>query len=389
MVDVQGRFLLLNAEAVTVTLPPGSSLRQWKEALHDLPEFRDAVPSHYWLEILEDDEPVTENSFADAGGFVFDGADAPSYRVMCLRVPDMGPVVNAVTEAVGGGRIKLEFFDQIWGIYRDKIKPTYEPDAHYEKYGKAGWWFRFLEFFRDRAQISHFELVLRGEPWDALWSQSGSVHWGEFLQWMSSDRSAAVLLCSAEDSLFEVLPAALRADKEIATAAVLGCEYPRPYHSFALEHVVGDLRRDREFCLKALRRGRGLLEHVSAEFCADREVVMQALRNCEFWSAPRQFRCATEDLRADREVLRTAIESNPACLIEAQAEFRDDKKMVLAALLGVSKLEPSQEKMSYMKFYIEAFASARLREDPDVISATRVARDAIEEWMDSVEEREA
>ena len=380
--DQVGRFLLLNGEEVTVDAPSqAASLMQWKLAL--LQKLAGVVPSHHWLEILKDGEPV--------------GATEPvplhpnhEYRVVALRVPDLPPSVSTAIQILlkrgesfpdpyvpHDSTRDEQFLGGLWRIYRDEIARDFEPLAQYEKHGKAGWWLRVSERFREHARFS-------GDKTDLFrFARFDTTEGGEFLQWVGNDRAAALLLCSVTDRIFPHLSEAMRADKAIAENAVLHCEHPDElfyYHAFRA--ASPELRGSLPFCQKALSAGRARLQDVvwpseggllgAGDY---RELVLQGLRFAKEPFAA-HFYPLNAQLKQDAEVVRIAVARDPRLLGKLSVGLRDDKDLVLwglkAELRNKSYLlwgnAAEQKKLvSGRLASILALASERLQKDPDIL----------------------
>ena len=130
--------------------------------------------------------------------------------------------------------------------------------------------------------------------------------------------------------LFENAPAALRADRQVALAAVVK-------HGDALEYASAALRDDPEFMRSVRQR---LLEDIA---------------QADSFDAWRLFRDAPAALRADRQVALAAVAENGDALQLASEELRDDRQV---ALVAVAKYGPALD-----------FASEALRDDRQVVLA--------------------
>ena len=211
--DQVGRFLLLNGEEVTVDAPQQlDSLMQWKLALLSPgTPLAGTVPSHHWLEILKDGEPVAPDG---AAILLYDGAEPMhlpnhEYRVVALKVPEMPPSVgsaihkilhvqNAFPDPYNASTPghELEFLGGLWRIYRDEVKPSFEPLARHEKHGKAGWWLRVSEVFREQAvaRAGAGSPLLNNANADVFrFARFDTPEGREFLHWLSADRAATFL----------------------------------------------------------------------------------------------------------------------------------------------------------------------------------------------------
>lgn len=95
----------------------------------------------------------------------------------------------------------------------------------------------------------------------------------------------------------------------------------------ATPRASDELRADREVILAAVQHDGCMLKHASAELRADREVVLAAVQN-----NGQALVEAQRKLHADREVVLAAVETYPSAFRYASAELRTDVDVVLAAL---------------------------------------------------------
>ena len=95
----------------------------------------------------------------------------------------------------------------------------------------------------------------------------------------------------------------------------------------ALGYASEDLRADREVVLAAVQQNGRALHYASGDLRADHEVVLTAVRQ-----NVTALCCASEDLRADREVVIAAVRENGDALEYASKDLRADRETVLAAV---------------------------------------------------------
>jgi len=115
--------------------------------------------------------------------------------------------------------------------------------------------------------------------------------------------------------VLELASEVLRADKEIVNAAVA-------QNSRALRHAAEPLKDDKAFVLAILKTSprRGQTGHSSWPVNPEHESLVHALA------------CASDRLRADKEVVLAAVAQNGLALLDAHEAFRSDKEVVLAAV---------------------------------------------------------
>ena len=75
---------------------------------------------------------------------------------------------------------------------------------------------------------------------------------------------------------------------------------------FALEYASNELRADREVVLAAVAQHGYTLRHASEELRADRKVVLKAVAQCSY-----ALKYASEELRADRYIVNFARSTRP------------------------------------------------------------------------------
>ncbi len=96
---------------------------------------------------------------------------------------------------------------------------------------------------------------------------------------------------------------------------------------WAFSYAPTELRADREVALQAVRKDGDLLEFVSPELQADREVVYAAVSR-DGW----MLKFASPELRADRAVVLAAVQQSGQALQYASPELRANKFVVLQAV---------------------------------------------------------
>ena len=93
-----------------------------------------------------------------------------------------------------------------------------------------------------------------------------------------------------------------------------------------LDYAPENLRSDKEFILKAIRRGGmdGTLEYVSQELRADKDVVLEAIKQ---YSGDVRYAC--EELKNDRDFILSAVKIN-GDVLETLFKHPDEKKCIKA-----------------------------------------------------------
>ena len=144
--------------------------------------------------------------------------------------------------------------------------------------------------------------------------------------------------------------------QELRGSRGLGEQLPRSVPTLAYELLlVRRTAEQTEWLLRVAQNGQAL-EFASDEIKADREVVATAVA-----AHGHALRCAAAELRADRDVVGAAVARNGGALQYASAAVRGDHTVVLAAV------RQDGEALAY--------ASAALRDDREVVQAA-VAQDA-------------
>ena len=150
-----------------------------------------------------------------------------------------------------------------------------------------------------------------------------------------------------------------------------------------IKNVSPRLRSDKEFILKAVKTSGFFLLHIDPVFQKDKDVVFEAVKSdfCAFaWADeslkkdrdfvlacckvnPGILQYVDGSLLEDREIAITAIETNGRALMFIGESFRDDKEIVLKAIANSHILD-------WVIINVPlAYASERLRNDPDVVKA--------------------
>lgn len=178
---------------------------------------------------------------------------------------------------------------------------------------------------------------------------------------VKAEKEVAIAAVSLDGALLKHAAASLRADREVVRAALTG-------HWSALRHANTMLRNDEEVVKERWSRQvvtDGLaLERSTLAIQADREVVLIAVSQK---GSALQF--ASEALKADKEVVWAAVAQHGPALRFADASLRDDEEVVLTALQNSEQALP--------------FASERLRQEPAVLEAARLSERS--RWLRMVE----
>ncbi len=145
---------------------------------------------------------------------------------------------------------------------------------------------------------------------------------------------------------------------------------------FELKNAPETVRDNKDFAIKILPMGGGLLDAFSERLRADKDVVTAAVGSA--WNA---LGYAAEELRGDRDVVLAAVRHDGYALQFASDELKDDKEIVLTAIETYEGdvLEYASKRLKDDKETVLAavkrcgdsigFASERLRHDADVIRA--------------------
>ena len=96
---------------------------------------------------------------------------------------------------------------------------------------------------------------------------------------------------------------------------------------FDLEFASEELRAERQVVLAAVKQFGNALEYASKELRADREIVLAAVKR-NGWA----LRFASKELRADRQFVLAAVKAGGDALQFASVELRADRYMVKFAM---------------------------------------------------------
>jgi len=137
-----------------------------------------------------------------------------------------------------------------------------------------------------------------------------------------------------------------------------------PLQAFWLKNVaVGkllsdappEIRADKEVVLSAMQQNGLQLQYASAELRGDREVVLSAIQQ-----HGRYLQYASAEVRGDREVVLSAVQQSGMQLEFASTELRGDRELVLVAMRqGGSLLDASLELRADREVVLAAVQSAR------------------------------
>ena len=98
-------------------------------------------------------------------------------------------------------------------------------------------------------------------------------------------------------------------------------------NGYALEHASDELKADREVVMAAVQNWGGALEYVSEELRSDREIVLAAVQT---YSSVSVLEYVSEELRADREIVMVAVQKDGRALQYASKELRANREVILA-----------------------------------------------------------
>uniref|UniRef100_A0A7S2GW86 DUF4116 domain-containing protein n=1 Tax=Helicotheca tamesis TaxID=374047 RepID=A0A7S2GW86_9STRA len=150
----------------------------------------------------------------------------------------------------------------------------------------------------------------------------------------------------------------------------------------SLNHASPALLSDREIIMKAIEQDGAALMHASEELQGDREIVMTALRSCDQFG--KALRYASEDLKNDKEIVLQAVRVTGFSLQYASPTWRGNREVVEVALKNRHYIETSaiiehvsQELRADRQFiraaveddsYTLYLASKELQMDPDMVA---------------------
>lgn len=143
----------------------------------------------------------------------------------------------------------------------------------------------------------------------------------------------------------------LRGDRDVVLEAI-------KQYSSEIRYASEELKKDRDFIISALKIDGYVLETLfklpdekrGVEPISDREIILEAAKTYDF-----ALGYATDELLDDREIMMAAVKCQGLNLRLASKKFRNDKKIVLAAV-------------NNMGWALE-YASKKLRADYEVVLA--------------------
>ena len=100
----------------------------------------------------------------------------------------------------------------------------------------------------------------------------------------------------------------------------------RDRYGYVLEHASAELKANREVVLTAVVQNGGALRHASDELKANREVVLVAVAQNGF-----ALECASAELKVDRDVVLAAVTQEGTALRYASAELQTTGRAALLA----------------------------------------------------------
>ena len=135
----------------------------------------------------------------------------------------------------------------------------------------------------------------------------------------------------------------------------------------ACEHMSDRLKSDEDFIMKFVGEfGLEILEHVSADLMSDRRFFLKISWfqvDCvnEEWKID-LLQYASEELKADREIVMGAVKLHGEALRHASAELRGDREIVTEALMH------DEEGLSFLFCNLLRIVSAELQRDREVVT---------------------
>jgi hypothetical protein len=145
---------------------------------------------------------------------------------------------------------------------------------------------------------------------------------------MRSNREVVIAAVSKNGANFKYASDELKNDRGIVLTAIAndevdcGCVY---------KMCPLAVKNDREIVLAAVSKHGKDLVYVSDEFRHDREVVLRAVANDESETGV-ALRCASIDLRGDREIVLAAVSKHGHSLQYASKELKNDREIGLRAM---------------------------------------------------------
>lgn len=172
----------------------------------------------------------------------------------------------------------------------------------------------------------------------------------------------------------------LKNDEEVVLTAIQGWDGVSVNYSYAIKEASEELRSNKEFMRKAIELTEGeAFCGATDELKNDKEFVLFAVRH---GSPPHQcdpdivLRYASEEMRADKDVVLAAVRKNGWSLYYASEELKADKDVVLVATINNS--------------WSLTYASPTLRENKDfIIELVKRAGDYALHYVDEALQNDA
>ena len=208
--------------------------------------------------------------------------------------------------------------------------------------------------------------------------KNGLTSYSDLSLEMQENKDVALQAVKIDPSIFKDLPKILRAEYQIALASInnQSDDDDNDIVKLNMQYISLHLLSDKDFIIEIIYKiGGKLLKYASQELKADREIVLAAIKNhgCS-------LEYASEELKTDREVVLAAIKNNGESLKYASEELKTDRELVLAAVKnkGWSLVYASQELkadreivLAAVKKYGESlkYASQKLKSDREIVLA--------------------
>lgn len=215
-------------------------------------------------------------------------------------------------------------YNRFLGCASDRLKADREvARAAIQTFGGKALWFPSEELRGDREIVLEAVAKVEGPS-----NEVGCLFYASDA--CKNDKEIVLRAVQADGLALEHASPELQGDREVATAAINTSDPHK--HGQVLRFASLELRADREFVLHAVSIAGGSLVHCpSKELLADQEIALAALENCGTYRAASIFHDFAPELKADREVVRLAVQKDSSSLFDAPKDLQLDPDVVALA----------------------------------------------------------
>ena len=146
---------------------------------------------------------------------------------------------------------------------------------------------------------------------------------------LKADKEIVMEFCKVDSQALEYASEDLKADRKF----VLSIIQSGGYAYYAFSSVSESLKEDREFVMEALKANANIYEYIPGAFKAEKEIVLAYVSNAKFFPFGSILEDIPQEFQTDKDVIKSELENNGTSLAAAIAiGLEIDKEMFLSIL---------------------------------------------------------